>query len=365
MHGDGIRKRRDRHSQWWITWTEIDPRTDKKRRYHKKADRQSFEGAKLELTKKLQRLREAKATGFVPKTFREVETGYLEFQKVRLRSQNEYERQLGILMDHLRPFFAGKLDAITRRDIERYITTRSQKVSPGTVRKEVGVLKHLLNFAVDSGMLSANPAFRVKLPKPPAGRVRYLQPGEFQAVLGHCPPWIKPIVQLAVATGMRRGEILGLRWMDVDLMNRCINLPQTKNGEGRTVYLNKLAMDVFSSLDLDMDMQPEQPVFALDVEPEELSMCFMRACRQAGIRDFRFHDLRHTHASWLRQSGVPLDLIAKQLGHKDLRMTQRYAHLHESQVRDAVSSLDKILSIPESIPSRELLPREAKTTLVN
>jgi integrase len=365
MRGDGVRKRSDRHNAWYITWTELDPKTGNKRRYHKKADRQSFEAAKLELTQRLQRLKEAKATGYAPKTFREAETEYLEFQKVRLRSQNEYERQVGILMDHLRHFFAGKLDAISRRDIERYITTRSQKVSPGTVRKEVGVLKHLLNFAVDSGMLPANPAFRVRLPKPPAGRVRYLQPGEFQAVLGHCPPWIKPIVQLAVATGMRRGEILSLRWMDVDVMDHCINLPQTKNGEGRTVYLNKLAMHVFSSLDLDMDMEPEQPVFALDVEPEELSMCFMRACRKAGILDFSFHDLRHTHATWLRQRGVPLDLIAKQLGHKDLRMTQRYAHIAATQVRDAVNRLDKILSIPESIPSRELLPTEAKITRLN
>jgi len=365
MHGDGVRKRPERHNAWYITWTELDPKTGNKRRRHKKANSQTFEGAKLELAQRLNRLKEAKETGLVPKTFREAETEYLEFQKVRLRSQNEYERQLGILMDHLRPFFAGKLDAISRRDVERYITTRSHKVSPGTVRKEVGVLKHLLNFAVDSGMLSANCALRVKLPQAPAGRVRYLQPGEFQVVLEHCPPWIKPVAQLAVATGMRRGEILGLRWMDVDLMNRCINLPQTKNGEGRTVYLNKLAMDVFSSLDLDMDIEPEQPVFALDVEPEELSMCFMRACRKARIVDFSFHDLRHTHATWLRQSGVPLDLIAKQLGHRDLRMTQRYAHLHASQVRDAVSSLDKILSIPESIPSRELLLREAKITRLN
>jgi integrase len=137
-------------------------------------------------------------------------------------------------------------------------------------------------------------------------------------------------------------------------MNRCINLPQTKNGEGRTVYLNELAMDVFRSLWPSTETDPSEPVFGLDVTPEEVSMTFMRACRAAGIADFHFHDLRHTAASWMRQRGAPLDLIQKQLGHKDLRMTSRYAHVATQQVRDAVNSLDSILSTLKA-------PEEAKT----
>jgi integrase len=93
-------------------------------------------------------------------------------------------------------------------------------------------------------------------------------------------------------------------------------------------------------------------VFSLDVTPEEVSMTFMRACRAAGIADFRFHDLRHTAAAWLRQKGVQLDLIQKQLGHKDLRMTSRYAHVATEQVRDAVNSLDSLLSTLKA-PERE------------
>jgi integrase len=89
---------------------------------------------------------------------------------------------------------------------------------------------------------------------------------------------------------------------------------------------------------------PEEPVFGLDVTPEEVSMAFLRACREVGIADFHFHDLRDCHAALLRQQGVQLDLIQRQLGHKDLRMTARYAHIATQQVRDAVNCLDSVLS---------------------
>jgi len=109
-----------------------------------------------------------------------------------------------------------------------------------------------------------------------------------------------------------------------------------------------MAMHVLRSLKLDVETEANEPVFGLDVTPEEVSMCFMRACRKAGISDCRFDDLRHTHATWLRQSGVQLDEIVRQLGHSDLRMTTRYAHLSESQAREAISRLDSLLKRLES-----------------
>jgi len=85
-----------------------------------------------------------------------------------------------------------------------------------------------------------------------------------------------------------------LRWLDVDQLHRQINLPQTKNGQSRVIFLNEGALDVFCSLAFDTDTEANEPVFGLDVTLEEVSMTFMRACRKAGISDFRFHDLRHT-----------------------------------------------------------------------
>jgi integrase len=337
VRGSGITKRADRGRAWYFTWIDASGKRHKKRARH-----QSFKGARKELARERAKVEEARDTGFVPMTFKEAARQFLERQN-SLISPHEYERQESILDKHLKPFLAGKLRNITKRRIEEYIAFRSRKCSPATVRKEVGVLKHLLNWAVEDGLVPSNVATRINMPKPPAGRVRYLQPTELQAILGHCPPWIRPIVLLAVSTGMRRGEILGLRWMDVDLLNRQVNLPQTKNGRGRIVYLNSMAMEVFKDLPLDKETVASEPVFALDVTPEELSMCFIRACRSAEVLDFSFHDLRHTHATWLRQRGVQLDEIARQLGHSDLRMTQRYAHLSESQAREAISRLDSIL----------------------
>ena len=354
MRGDGIRRREDRDNAWYITWIDVEGRRHKKR-----ACRQSFDGARQELARERAKTQEAKETGFVPMTFKEAAKDYIDRQK-SLVSPKEYERQDSILKQHLKPFFAGKLQHVSKGLIEEYIALRSRKCLPATVRKEVGVLKHLLNWAVEGKMIDANPAAKVMMPKAPAGRLRYMQPTELQAVLAHCPPWIKPVVQLAVATGMRRGEILGLRWMDVDLLNRQVNLPQTKNGKGRTVYLNEMAMDVFRSLALDIEIQSEEPVFALEATPEEVSMRFMRACRKAGVMDFRFHDLRHTFATWLRQSGIQLDEIARQLGHSDLRMTQRYAHLSVSQARESVCRLDSILR-PLGGPEEEI--RKTKVPL--
>jgi hypothetical protein len=107
-------------------------------------------------------------------------------------------------------------------------------------------------------------------------------------------------------------------------------------------------MDVFRSLALDAETTAEEPVFALDAIPEEVSMCFMRACRKAGILDCHFHDLRHTHASWLRQRSVQLDKIAAALGHSSTRMAEKCAHLGPSQIRESINGLDAILKRLES-----------------
>jgi integrase len=131
-----------------------------------------------------------------------------------------------------------KLAEVRRADVQKYVTLRRGEVSPGSIVKELNVLKHLLGLAVEWELIPANPAHGIKPPRVPAGRVRYLQPTELRAVLEACPEWLRPIAGLAVATGMRRGEVLGLRWLDIDFKGGRIMLPQTKNGDGRIVYLN-------------------------------------------------------------------------------------------------------------------------------
>ena len=166
---------------------------------------------------------------------------YLNHQEARLTAR-AYERTRGVIKGHLQSTFGTtKLADIRRTDIQKYVTQRSAEVSAGTVTKELNVMKHLLGLAVEWELIPLNPARGVKAPKVPAGRVRYLHPGGLRALLEGCPDWLRPIAALLVATGMRRGEVLGLRWVDVDRKGGRILLPQSKNGDGRVVYLNRLA----------------------------------------------------------------------------------------------------------------------------
>ena len=133
--------------------------------------------------------------------------------------------------------------------MQRYITARCSDVAAATVTKELNVLKHLLRLAVEQWeYIPVNPAQGVKPPRSAPGRVRYLQPTELRALLEAAPLWLRPIIALAAATGMRRSEIPGLRWLDIDLNGKRILLPQTKNGDGRIVYLNQLALSAIESL---------------------------------------------------------------------------------------------------------------------
>jgi integrase len=145
-------------------------------------------------------------------------------------------------------------------------------------------------------------------------------------------------------TGMRRGEVLGLRWLDVDLAGGRIILPQTKNGDGRVVWLNDLAVGVLETL---TSGSPTDRVFPAHITPENVSLAFLRACRKIDIADFKLHDLRHTAASWLRMSGADLHDVAALLGHRDLRMTKRYAHLSGDHLSAAAKRLDAVFTPPQ------------------
>jgi len=170
--------------------------------------------------------------------------------------------------------------------------------------------------------------------------VTHLVPTELRAVLKACPEWLRPIVGLAVSTGMMRGEILGLRWLDIDCKGGRLMLPQTKNGDGRIVYLNALAQQALASVPRE-NANPTDLVFAGEpINPANVSVAFLRACRSVNVCDFRFHDLRHTAASWMRMHGADIHTVALILGHKDLRMATRYQHLTPAFLADAVKLLD-------------------------
>ena len=191
-----------------------------------------------------------------------------------------------------------------------------------------------------------------------AGRVRYLQSTELKALLLVCPRWLQPIVALAVSTGMRRGEILGLRTLDRDFQGNRLLLPQTKNGDGRVVYLNRIAKAALESVVT--EDAPSRVLVFDGVCAEYVTQTFRQACTDVGIEDFRFHDLRHTAASWMRMSGADVHTVALALGHKDLRMTMQYSHLSPAFLGDTVGRLDGVFGDlrPHSVPA-EVAPSQA------
>lgn len=334
---DGVYTRKDREGLW-ISWTDAQGR----RRY-RKTNAQTLTQARSARAAELLRVEHAKVLGFTPpgkETLAELAPRYLAHQKARV-SAGAYVREQGILKDHLQPAFPGPVATIRRGDIQRYITKRSGEVSAYSVQKELNSLKHLLRMAMEWEIIPFNPAQGIKPPRVPAGRVRYLQPGELKAVTEACPEWLRPIVVLAACTGMRRSEILGLRWLDIDFRNNRVLLPQTKNGDGRIVYLNKMAAAALQSVVPQEKPQPTHRPFG-EFTPAHVSVTFSRVCVRLGIQDFRFHDLRHTAASWLRMQGADIHTVALLLGHKDLRMAARYQHLSPTFLSDAVSRLDSV-----------------------
>ncbi len=205
---DGVFTRKDRPG-FWASWTDASGKRRKR-----KLQAHTLQQARTLLAAEKARVDKTVTLGYTPPSAESLEVvskRFLKHQKARL-TPAAYTREEGILKAHLRPFFGDntKLAAIRRVDVQKYVTDRSSEVSAASITKELNVLKHLCNLAIEWELIPMNPAHGVKPPKTPAGRVRYLQPTELHSVLEACPEWLRPIAGLAVATGMRRGEVLGL-----------------------------------------------------------------------------------------------------------------------------------------------------------
>jgi integrase len=326
------------------------------RRRQETIDATTVQLARQVRSKRLEDAERQRMLGIVPeteKTLAQIIPEYLRYQKARLVPKG-YERCSGIVEKHLQPAFGAKpVASIQRGDIEQYVTDRRMLVSAATVTKELNTTKHLLSWAVGRKYIRANPAQKLRASdRPIAGRLRYLQHTEMPGLLAYCSSWMQPIVLLLVATGMRRGELLALRWLDVYRAENKILLPQSKNGKGRIVWLNRLACEVIDRLPRSKDAQAEDHVFSEKeyLSPENLSLNFHRACRRAKISDFRLHDLRHTCASWMAMRGADIHTIAAQLGH-DVKMAARYAHLAPAHLQQAVGQLDSLFPPTLAIPA--------------
>lgn len=341
---DGVYTRPDR-SGFFISYID----TAGKRRVKKthaltRADAQVIRAAIMARVEKMKILGIAEAEDI---SFEEVTERYLKYQKPRV-SADTYSRLEGIIEKHLKPAFKGKIGTITRSRISDYITDRLNETSPGSVQKEFNCLKHLLRLAHEEwNLIPESPAKTLTLKKLgiklPPGRVRYLYPDELRTLLEHCPAWLRPIVILGIATGLRRRNIVNLRWREYYERDKRLIIQKTKNREIIIVHLNEIGLLGLTMAEAQFGRSPVGQIFP-EVTVDQVSMAFRRACAKAGIEDFHFHDLRHTNASWLRMSGADIHTVAIMLGHKDIRMTMRYSHLSSDFLASTGRQLDTVFA---------------------
>jgi integrase len=239
------------------------------------------------------------------------------------------------------------LVAKCRDDLFKGKTTRGEERRPSTVNRYLAALSHVFTVALKEwGWVNDNPVLKISKPKEDRGRSRFLSDNERARLLQACREssngWLELIVTLCLSTGARKMEIIGLRWPDVDLDRGVITLHQTKNGERRVLPLVSHAHTM---------MQAHAKVRHLHCEwvfpsnkadkPIEIRKPWEVAIEKAEIKDFRFHDLRHSAASYLAMNGASLAEIAEILGHKTLQMVKRYAHLSEAHTSKVVERMNQ------------------------
>ena len=233
------------------------------------------------------------------------------------------------------------ISKLTSADIALYRDERLREVAPASVLRELNLLSHAIDIATKEwGLpLPYNPAKLVRRPIVRNERSRRLMEGEEVRLLAACDigrtTWMKPLIVLALETGMRRGELLDLKWTEVNLSRRTAHVRRSKNGEPRAVPLTRRATATLAEM---QETTPDLTGPVVPVSGNAVRLAFERIRARAGLADVRFHDLRHEAISRLFEFGLRELEVAEISGHRELRMLRRYTHL---RVSDLVAKLDR------------------------
>ncbi len=295
-------------------------------------------------------------------TFAEFAPKWLETSaegRVRPTTLKSYRDTLRL---HLVPFFGHrKLISIRTRDVDEYLASkrRSGKYAPASIAKHLMVLKMLMKQAIIWDYAAVNPAEHVKPPRTIQKEVEVFSPLEIQAFLEAASPEYRPFFTTAVLTGLRLGELLGLKWSDINFRTSQIHVrrayvleqftePKTRAGIRAVVMAPSLVSTLKrhqlksppGDLDLVFATEEGKPLNGSNMRQRE----FHSALRRAKLHRIRFHDLRHTYASLLIAAGENLKFISSQLGHSSIQVTiDRYGHLIPAIQHGAGERLEKLV----------------------
>ncbi|EXJ16953.1 integrase [Imhoffiella purpurea] len=273
---------------------------------------------------------------------------------IETAGERRSESSVKLNIARLRLTFAQfDIQALEREHIRGYIAQRKEEgVGNATINRELQALGGAINYANIHWQWNLPNPVKGNMLKEPDGRLRWITREEANRLIDAAQlqpkaAHLAPLITLALHTGMRRGEMLGLEWSRVDLQGSLIYLEShhTKAKKRRSVALNKTAREaILAQARFRAAHCPAAPWVFCDKEGNRIASVkrsFATACRVAEIEGFRFHDLRHTCAAWLVQAGVPMAEVRDVLGHCTLAMTERYAHLAPENLRAAVAHLDR------------------------
>lgn len=241
------------------------------------------------------------------------------------------------------PYFSGmEIGCISKGVVQRYRAHRhsQRKLTETTVNRDIESLRHILYWAVDEGIIAQNPLSRLKLEKPRRKKRPVMSVEEEEKLLSASAPHLKKINFFALDTGMRRGEILSQEGKDIDLTRRVIVVTHSKTagGECREIPMTQRVFELLSAKPLS-----EGRIFTYEGQPiNRIKTAWKAAVRRAGIRQFRFKDLRATFNSRLIEAGVIKDVRKELMGHSRNEDTNDlYSHIELPLLRDAIERLEE------------------------
>jgi len=332
-----------RGNVYWIRYAGLDGRV-----VYESSGSDKFKTAEALLIQRKQAIKEGKQPEIkkiANYTFRELAEKYLLWTNGRQRSARVKGYIIGQLLNSFGNLPLRRFDTVIVEQLQTDLMSRGLRNS--SCNKVLNVFKHMFTKAVEWDMVEAETLKRVrkvKLLRDDSRRLRYLSKEECQSLVNACDNHLKPIVITALNTGMRKGEILSLKWDNVDLKHGFILLDMTKNGERREIPINNTLKSVLQGITRRLDIPYVFFDSATGKAYQDVKRSFNTALRKAKIRDFKFHDLRHTFASQLVMAGVDITTVKELLGHKTLTMTLRYSHLAPAHKVKAVDILDNTIN---------------------
>jgi len=278
-----------------------------------------------------------------------VHSVYLPWAKTNKRSWGDDERHAKVYCRHFGNKSLSEIDyqMIQEFKVERMksITRHGRVRKPASVNRELAILSGIFRMAVDYDEITDNPCRKVqKLPENNQ-RTRHLsfeEEDRLFAKLNGNREYLRPIVTVAIYAGPRRGELLKLRWSDVDFALNIINFKQTKTNKDRSVPMEPIVRSVLLELrEVAGDLEYAFVNPDTGTRYTEVKRSFASACREAGIFDFTFHDLRHTFGTRLADAGVDVVKIKELMGHGSIVTTMRYIHATDQGKRGAIVVLSE------------------------